>query len=478
MLRGLTKPFGRLGWRLVLAFVTLVGASLTLISLLLVFTLDTYFMRQEMDDLHMRAQIVATNVAAQPQGYGGVALAASQQLQVRVRVLDAGKHILYDSYQQDPPASAPADLQPDPAVRVTAPVTYGKAHILIGYVVLSRPLTFRQATLSTIRTDLLQLGAITLLIAIVAGLVLGRSMTAPLMRLTRAAERLASGDLAVTIPSAGTDEIGNLSRGFNVMAEQLQQSFSLLATERDHLRAFVADVSHELRTPITALRAFNDLLLQGAHDDPIVRREFLQESADQIDRIDWLTQNLLDLSRLESGLTTLQIDDHDLRGSVRHVVTTYRPAAERRSIDLTLEVPETECLVPHDPRFFHQALANVLDNAIKFTPRGGEILVRMLLSQPDDGIAPAHSLAQSQGTQWACVTVRDNGPGIAGRDLPHVFERFYRGTELTVGSNGSGLGLAIVKQIMESHNGDVEIRSVPGQGTWVILSLPLTCGDE
>ena len=162
------------------------------------------------------------------------------------------------------------------------------------------------------------------------------------------------------------------------------------------LRAFVADVSHELRTPLTALRTFNDLLQNGAGEDPATRRDFLAESARQIERLDWLTHNLLDLSRLDAGLTRVVPCTADLAATLRHAVDTNVPAAAARDVRLILD--SATLLVPHDPPRLEQAFSNVVSNAIKFSPRGGTVRTRLHVAG-----------------ERAVVEIDDEGPGIPPR---------------------------------------------------------------
>ena len=159
-------------------------------------------------------------------------------------------------------------------------------------------------------------------------------LTAPFRMLTRAARSMGDGNLDERVPEGRRDEAGELARQFNLMAARLKESFSTLSSERDRLRQFVADVSHELRTPLTALRTFNDVLRDGAAEDPATRREFLDDSARQIERLDWLTQNLLDLSRLDAGITRLALQPADLGETLRRAVETVRPAAAARDVSL------------------------------------------------------------------------------------------------------------------------------------------------
>jgi len=250
----------------------------------------------------------------------------------------------------------------------------------------------------------------------------------------------------------GKDEIGQLSTQFNQMAERLEASFAEVAAERDALRRFVADASHELRTPITALKTFNDLLQDAAADDPSARAEFLQESQDQLGRLEWITHNLLDLSRFDAGLVTLDLADVNAVGLVQRVVGTFQARAQEKNLTLSIHCPDSSLTLYCDQERMEMALSNLVDNAIKFTAPGGQVTVG----------AERHDASVR-------LWVRDTGQGIAPEDLPHIFERFYRGSG--VRAAGSGLGLAIVQSIARAHGGQVFVESEPGVGSLFVIEL-------
>jgi signal transduction histidine kinase len=250
--------------------------------------------------------------------------------------------------------------------------------------------------------------------------------------------------------------VAELAGAFNNMADRLQESIEMVSQDRDRSRAFLADVSHELRTPIAALRTFNELLRDGASADPQTRDEFLEQSGRQIERLDWLSTNLLELSKLDSGLVALDLRPDDLRAVVENAVEQAQPVADRKGVRLKASVPDTEVRQLHDPQRIGQVLSNLIGNAIKFTPTGGSVDVEL-----------------ERTPEGAELAVTDTGAGIAPEELPHVFERFYRGTSAEAERGaGSGLGLSITKSIVDMHNGRVTIQSSPGSGTQVLVSLP------
>jgi two-component system phosphate regulon sensor histidine kinase PhoR len=221
--------------------------------------------------------------------------------------------------------------------------------------------------------------------------------------------------------------------------------------EYDRLRReFVANVSHELRTPLTLIRGFVETLRAGALEDPPKAREFLETIDRHAGRLSALIEDLLELSRLESQPGILKRRRVRLDELLQRVRETFAPAARRAGLRLLVEAPPLEAEV--DPELAERAVANLVDNALKYTPQGGSVSLT--------ACAPA------------VIEVRDTGVGIPGADLAHVFERFYRveksrSREL----GGTGLGLAIVKHVAQLHGGGVEVESEPGRGSRFRISL-------
>jgi len=320
-------------------------------------------------------------------------------------------------------------------------------------VTLSNPYTTRAYTLATVTTLLAVTALGALLAALVMGALVAGRFTRPLRRLSEATRRFGGGDLANRVPAAeigaAYTEVTDLARQFNLMASRLEESVGLVRRDRDRSREFLADVSHELRTPIAALRMNTELLQGQAGEDATTRREFLESSRVQLERLDWLAQNLLELSKLESGLLALDLRPDDLRTTVESAVEQADASARRRGVDLAMDLPESPLRVRHDPQRIGQVVGNLVGNALKFTPRGGR--VRVTLRPHRDG---------------AQLEVADTGVGIDAAELPHIFERFYRGSSANEArSSGSGLGLAIVKSIVDMHAGRINVESRVGQGS-------------
>jgi signal transduction histidine kinase len=295
-------------------------------------------------------------------------------------------------------------------------------------------------------------GLIATAVALIVGVLVSFQLTAPLQALTASAGQIRDGDLTVRAPTYGDDEVGELAVAFNEMASQLETNSAELALERDTLRRFMSNASHELRTPITALRAFNELLREGASDYPEVRAEFLAESAEQIERMVCITEHLLDLTRLDAGVAALDVEQCVVAELLDEAVNPFTLRAEEQRVKLAVEQPPPDLEVRCDRARLVLALNRLLDNALKFTGEGGQIRVG----------ASRHN---GELRLW----VRDTGEGIRPEALPHVFERFYRGDRRRP---GSGLGLALVKSVVEAHGGRVAVKSTPGRGSQFVIVLP------
>jgi two-component system sensor histidine kinase BaeS len=476
-LRGL---FQRLNFRLVLALVTIAVVALLVSGVALSQILPGYFLDQAARSSQTAAlstgllleetvrgvmrqtpQWMATAELRETQVFQPVAQTAANQLaQGTVQFFNPdGSQAAIAVPDPEVATELRADgLQPDPQVpaqSVTYDVPIPNQPPLEITITISEPYTNRVATLQRVSGTLIGAGLAALAVSLILGAVVARRLTGPLARLRRVSSRLAQGQLDERSPRFGIIEVDELGQQFNVMADRLSESVRLLEADRDRLREFVADVSHELRTPIAALRTFTELQRDGQVDEA-QRSEFLDRSTEQISRLEWMSTNLLDLSRIDAGIFPLDMRWGDLRDPVRAVVEAHAELAEGRGISLVSEVPTSPVMLRFDRERIVQLLNNLVGNALKFTKRGGEIVVA--LSDTSDG---------------GRLEVRDSGPGIPEAELPLVFDRFFRGTNVgDARASGSGLGLAIARSIVEMHGGRIEAASAVGQGSVFTVDLP------
>ncbi len=336
-------------------------------------------------------------------------------------------------------------------VIVTVPV--GTTQDLHGFVELSAGPNYSAEAMATTEQAFLWAGAGAALLAALIGLLMGSRLASPLRQLSVTASEMGSGDLAARSKIVSKDEIGELASTFNQMAGRLQTSFQQLAAERDALRRFIADASHELRTPITALKNFNALLLGAAASDPQAHEEFLAESQVQIDRLGWITQNLLNLSRIDAGLVQLDRTECDVGDLMQASAAPFKALSADKGIQLEIHLPDPPIRIDCDMARTELVLSNLLDNALKYTPCEGKVEMG----------------TEQQIDEHVRLWVQDSGSGISAEDLPHIFERFYRGRNVT--APGSGLGLSIVASLVQAHGGKVWAESEHGQGARFIVEI-------
>jgi len=247
-------------------------------------------------------------------------------------------------------------------------------------------------------------------------------------------------------------------------------------------RDFISNVSHELRTPLASLKALVETLRGGALEDATAAPRFLDRMETEVDAMTQIVQELLELSRIESGRAPLQMAAVPAEEIILPSVERLRPQAERAGLQLTVELPPDLPPVLADAERIRQAITNVLHNAIKFTPAGGRIAVRASLAEGDMGTRGQgdrgirrqgeKEIATLPLTPCLLVSIEDTGVGIAEDDLPRIFERFYKADRARSGG-GTGLGLSIARHIVEAHGGRIWAESVEGRGSTFYLTIPI-----
>jgi len=308
-------------------------------------------------------------------------------------------------------------------------------------------------------------------LAVLLGVLLARYLSRPLVRLRAAVSRLARGQLDARVEPGGSSELRDLGHGFNRMAEELGR----LDQQR---RAFVADASHELRTPIAAIRALAEPLLTDRPLDPAVYKEHLNDIVHECDRAGRLVNSLLELARLdmraESRSQVRQaVGPIDLRRVAEEVVHALEPLAAERDVRLAM-LPGEPVVARAEPQLVEAVLGNLVENGIKYTPRGGSVQVAVGVGEEAaqvDGPGPA---GPGSARQVAWLKVTDTGMGIPREHQARIFERFYRVDKArSRATGGAGLGLAIAAEAAARLGGRVEVTSEPGQGSEFTLVLPL-----
>jgi len=305
----------------------------------------------------------------------------------------------------------------------------------------------REAFLASVNRALLLAAVIAGLVAVLLTLGFSRRILGPVEALTAAARRMEKGDLSQRVEVRSKDEIGELARAFNAMADGLARLEELR-------RNMVTDVAHELRTPLSNIRGYLEALRDGVVEP---KREVLDSLYEEAMLLNRLVDDLQELALAEAGQLRLERRPVALADVVDRAVEAARPRAEAKGIALRIDLPEDLPLVDVDPQRIGQVLGNLLSNALTHTPPGGEVVV-----------------AARAGKAEVEVSVSDTGDGIPPEHLPYIFERFYRvNKSRSRATGGTGLGLAIAKQLVEAHGGRMEVESEVGKGSRFTFTLPV-----
>lgn len=284
-----------------------------------------------------------------------------------------------------------------------------------------------------------------LLVAALVTAVAGRRLVRPIVALTGAAQRMATGDRAARVPVSGNDEVARLGHAFNAMASSIERN------ERQR-RVMVSDVAHELRTPLSNIRGY----LEASEDGVVaLDRALVGSLLEETALLERLVSDLQELALADAGMLRLHPEERDLAELAQQTVAAHRTQADAAGVRLGLS-SDGPAIAVVDPARIRQALGNLVANAIKFSGPGGQVSVSVR--------------AQAAGVE---LTVADNGPGIAAEHLPHLFDRFYRADpSRSRSTGGSGLGLAITRHLVEAHDGWVGVTSTPGRGSVFTIRIP------
>ena len=335
--------------------------------------------------------------------------------------------------------------------RASSPVLYQSQ--VIGAVYAYEYDTEQAALLEGLQANLLRLSAVIGVAVLVLSVVLSRVLTRKIGQLLTAIRQVREGAYSHRAEIAGHDEIAQIGQEFNSLTDRLQ-------TTENARRRFVSDASHELKTPLAAIRLLSDSILQTEHMDPATTREFVADIGAEAERLSRITEDLLRLTRLDSGVLEKPVEVEVLP-VLEQVMRMMSLVAQEKQVELTYTA-EPGCTVLATPDELHQVIYNLTDNAVKYTGAGGA--VQVALSSREENVI---------------LTVADNGTGIPEEDLPRIFERFYRVDKArSRAAGGTGLGLSIVSDTVKRRGGTVEAANRPEGGSVFTVRWPAAKGGD
>lgn len=464
--------------RLLLSYVFIIGVFLVVASLTLAVLWQTVQNRLtylRLSDLLRPAvvQVQRMRVEQRPLEQAFQVLQEqAEHLQIRFLLLRRDGTILADTAQTLEGRRLPTSLPPEPAqkpiwgrYRVPEEGVLLYAALPVGppppaqqdasanlYLAAASPSQRASLVLAEMVRRLLLAGGVAMLLSLIASIWLSRSVLHPLEQAVQATEAIAQGRYEEPLPEEGPEEVRRLAQGFNRMAREVKAS-------RQAQRDFVANVSHELKTPLTSIQGFAQAIMEGAASDPEAQARAVRIIYEEATRMSRLVQDLLELARMDAGQLELRRAPVDVRALVESLAERMRLRADEASLRLTAQVEGAPRVLADGDRLA-QVLGNLVDNAIKHTPVGGEVCLSAQQRQTADG--PTVEIA-----------VTDTGSGIPPEDLERIFQRFYQVDKSRSGRRaGWGLGLAIARELVEAMGGHIRAESVQGLGSRFTVTLP------
>jgi signal transduction histidine kinase len=468
------KWFQSLRWRLFILFSIVSYLPLTIFSTLLLGSMETYFIKKSEFEWLSKAngvavQIKEANYLKDNSNYNlFMSLVKSRSnekdLNCRIVVVDKLGFVVADSSstvlnktimnsqvfsalnKQDKAEKASEEPIMTAAVSV---VDKDNKNKVLGAVILSANIGDIYTSLDKMKSQVYLLSLVASLFTGLLSFITSSFITKPLKALMKFVQRITTGQLDQKVKVVGKDEIAELGNAFNHMAEQLQR------VEQSR-QEFVSNVSHELKTPLSSIKVLTESLIFEENVPVEMYQEFFQDINSEVDRLNNIISDLLTLVRLDQREIPMNITSVDLNEMSQNILKRLIPLAKRKEIKLIYE-SHKDITAEIDEVKFTLALSNLIENAIKYTPNGGEVKV----------------IIQSD-VQDAFITVQDTGIGIAKQEQSKIFERFYR-TDKTRNreTGGTGLGLAITYKTVVMHNGSIQVESEEGEGSTFIIQVPL-----
>lgn len=309
------------------------------------------------------------------------------------------------------------------------------------------PSTYTQSVIGSLIRMILMASMWVMIAAIIASYFISERIVRPIRAVSRAAKSFAAGQFDVRVPVIGDSEVSELAMAFNNMA-------SSLATLENTRSTFLANVSHDLRTPMTVISGYIDNILDGVIP-PEKQNYYLSIIASEVRRLSRLVSSLLDISRIEAGERKFNMQPFDICEMARQILISFESRIEAKKLDVSFECDEDSMQVIGDRDAIHQILYNICDNAVKFSREGGRYAIRI-----------------TEKDKKVYISVYDEGEGITPEDLPHIFDRFYKGDKSRgMDKTGVGLGMYIAKTIIEAHGETITVSSKYGENCEFVFSL-------
>ncbi len=455
--------FSSLRSRLWLSYALLIVTALSVVAMILFAYLITnpLLYRQTLEKLRAVQGVVMENSsAANAQPLSISAEKASLVFKVRVLLYSQDKQLTFDTYSGREPALPFPEkrfvLRKIPLIRDENGVVWLYSVEILpdqSYLVTASPRP--RVSISNIFTDdflpiIAESGLIALLLSLVVAFLFARWIADPLQKVVTAARAMPSAETK-PVETGGPHEVQELTRAFNSMIQRTQASQK---SQRD----FVANVSHELKTPLTSVQGFAQAILDGTADSEEARQKAAQVIYDESGRMHRMVLDLLDLARLDAGTADITMSPVNITALLNAVAEKFSPQLQRAGVNIKVESVAGLPNLTADGDRLSQVFTNLVDNALKFTPRGGSILLQVSVMNGE-----------------MRIVVSDTGAGISAEDQKHIFDRFYQADPARKGGekHGAGLGLAIANEIVQAHGGRISVRSRQGEGSTFEVFLPL-----
>lgn len=261
-----------------------------------------------------------------------------------------------------------------------------------------------------------------------------------------AAEKIISDNLNIPLYENGEGDFNILNHQFNEMTKKLKTNIEKLNKEKTFLKNIISDISHQLKTPLFSLEIFNDMLLTHKNLEPDIKKDFLTKSSEQLSRMEWLIVSLLKLARLEAGAIDFNITDNPLNATIEKSITPLLMNADNKNQSITINCTSNICL-KHDANWTSEALCNIIKNSIEHTKECGQIEINV-----------------EETPLCIQIYIKDNGEGISNKDLPKIFDRFYK-SQNSLNPSSIGIGLSLSKAIIEEQGGSITVDSQINEGT-------------